>query len=73
MLTNALLKDLSEVRTWLARTNPWIVMKFTQIEDELFAMECEILTLEEENQRLKSIIHGQLDPAEGGYAPIGQA
>jgi hypothetical protein len=44
------------LRNWMSRTNPWMLMVFTEIEDEVFALQRKLLVLEEENQRLKRLL-----------------
>jgi hypothetical protein len=73
MMTNALLEKFEIVRNWLSRTSPWMMLTFAAIEDQMYGMECHILTLEEENQRLKSLLHGQVEPGHRHILPMGNA
>lgn len=57
-MTTALLEKISELRASLHCT-PYMLMTFIEVEDELFSMECRILTLEEENQRLRRLLRGR--------------
>ena len=59
-MTAALLEKISELRASL-QSRPYMLMTFIEVEDELFNMECRILTLDQENQRLRRLLCGRED------------
>jgi len=60
-MTHSLGKRLADFSNWLSDTNAPTRMDFVEIEDQVNAMHRRMLALQEENLRLRSLVHLQND------------
>ena len=65
-MSTVLLRKIADVRNWLSKTSPWVLMTFTEIEDEIFALESRVLGLREENYRLRRLLHPGIELGSSG-------